>query len=87
MNDKKKSIRRIGANIIETSEGTIEQGIVVIEDGIVLKAYPFTEEEPMTEWTVGTITLRPDNDGKLRAYKDNLRLQKSQQFEADLRFV
>ena len=71
MNDKKKSIRRIGANIIKTSEGTIEQGIVVIEDGIVLKAYPFTEEEPMTEWTVGTITLRPDNDGKLRAYKDN----------------
>ena len=71
MNDKKKSIRRIGANIIETSEGTIEQGIVVIEDGIVLKACPFTEEEPMTEWTVGTITLRPDNDGKLRAYKDN----------------
>ena len=71
MNDKKKSIRRIGANIIETSEGTIEQGIVVIEDGIVLKAYPFTEEEPMTEWIVGTITLRPDNDGKFRAYKDN----------------
>ena len=71
MSDKKKSIRRIGANIIETSGGTIEQGIVIIENGIVLKVYPFTEEEPMTEWTIGTITIRPDNDGNPRAYKGN----------------
>lgn len=71
MIEKKKSIRRIGANIIETATGTIEQGIVVIEDGIVLDTYPFTEEEPMTEWTTGTITIQPDNDGKLRAYKGN----------------
>ena len=69
MTDRKKSIRRIGTNIIETATGRIEQGIVVIEDGIVLDTYPFTEEEPMTEWTIGTITIRPDNDGKLRAYK------------------
>lgn len=69
MTDRKKSIRRIGTNIIETATGRIEQGIVVIEDGIVLDTYPFTEEEPMTEWTTGTITIRPDNDGKLRAYK------------------
>ena len=69
MTDSKKSIRRIGANIIETATGTIEQGIVVIEDGIVLETYPFTEEEPMTEWTTGTITIRLDNDGKSRAYK------------------
>ena len=64
MTDRKKSIRRIGANIIETSMGVIEQGIVVIEDGIVLKFYPFTEEEPMTEWTTGTITIRLDSDGR-----------------------
>lgn len=69
MTDSKKSIRRIGTNIIETAAGRIEQGIVVIEDGIVLKTYPFTEEEPMTEWTTGTITIRLDNDGKSRAYK------------------
>ncbi|WP_455066996.1 hypothetical protein [Prevotella melaninogenica] len=69
MTDRNKSIRRIGTNIIETATETIEQGIVVIEDGIVLDTYPFTEEEPMTEWTTGTITIRPDNDGKLRAYK------------------
>ena len=75
MTDRKKSIRRIGTNIIETATGTIEQGIVVIEDGIVLDTYPFTEEEPMTEWTTGTITIRPDNDGKLRAYKGNLLLK------------
>lgn len=70
MTNRKKLIRRIGANIIETEMGVIEQGIVVIEDGIVLKSYPFTEEEPMTEWTIGTITIRLDNDGKPRAYKD-----------------
>ena len=69
MTDRKKSIRRIGTNIIETATGRIEQGIVVIEDGIVLDTYPFTEEEPMTEWTTSTITIRPDNDGKARAYK------------------
>lgn len=71
MTDRNKSIRRIGTNIIETATETIEQGIVVIEDGIVLDTYPFTEEEPMTEWTTGTITIRPDNDGKPRAYKDD----------------
>ena len=75
MTDRNKSIRRIGTNIIETATETIEQGIVVIEDGIVLDTYPFTEEEPMTEWTIGTITIRPDNDGKLRAYKGNLLLK------------
>ena len=69
MTDRKKSIRRIGTNIIETATGRIEQGIIVIEDGIVLETYPFTEEEPMTEWTTGTITIRLDNDGKPRAYK------------------
>ena len=75
MTERRKSIRRIGTNIIETATETIEQGIVVIEDGIVLETYPFTEEEPMTEWTTGTITIRPDNDGKLRAYKGNLLLK------------
>ena len=69
MTDRKKSIRRIGTNIIETATGRIEQGIVVIEEGIVLETYPFTEEEPMTEWTTGTITIRLDNDSKPRAYK------------------
>ena len=75
MIEKKKSIRRIGANIIETATGTIEQGIVVIENGIVLDTYPFTEEEPMTEWTTGTITIRQDNDSKPRAYKGDLLLK------------
>lgn len=64
-------IRRIGANIIETPERIIEQGIVVIEDGIVLDTYPFTDEEPMTEWTIGTISIRLDDNDKPRAYKDD----------------
>ena len=50
MTDSPKSLRRIAANVIQTTTGTIEQGIVVIEDGIVVQTYPFSEEEAMTEW-------------------------------------
>ena len=69
MTDSPKSLRRIAANVIQTTTGTIEQGIVVIEDGIVVQTYPFSEEEAMTEWITGTIILRFDNEGKYRAYK------------------
>ena len=69
MTDSPKSLRRIAANVIQTTTGTIEQGIVVIEDGIVVQTYPFSEEEAMTEWITGTITRRLDNEGKYRAYK------------------
>lgn len=69
MTDSPKSLRRIAANVIKTTTGTIEQGIVVIEDGIVVQSYPFDKEEAMTEWITGTIILRLDNEGKYRAYK------------------
>ena len=69
MTDSPKSLRRIAANVIQTTTGTIEQGIVVIEDGIVVQTYPFSEEEAMPEWITGTIILRLDNEGKYRAYK------------------
>ena len=69
MTDSPKSLRRIAANVIQTTTGTIEQGIVVIENGIVVQTYPFSEEEAMTEWITGTIILRLDNEGKHRAYK------------------
>lgn len=69
MTDSPKSLRRIAANVIKTTTGTIEQGIVVIEDGIVVQTYPFSEEEAMTEWITGTIILRLDNEGEYRAYK------------------
>jgi hypothetical protein len=69
MTDSPKSLRRIATNVIKTTTGTIEQGIVVIEDGIVVQSYPFDEEEAMTEWITGTIILRFDNEGKYRAYK------------------
>ena len=69
MTDSPKSLRRIAANVIQTTTGTIEQGIVVIEDGIVVQTYPFSEEEAMTEWITGTITIHLDDEGKYRAYK------------------
>ena len=40
MTDSPKSLRRIAANVIKTTTGTIEQGVVVIEDGIVVQTYP-----------------------------------------------
>jgi hypothetical protein len=69
MTDSPKSLRRIAANVIKTTTDTIEQGVVVIEDGMVVQTYPFSEEEAMTEWITGTINLRLDNEGKYRAYK------------------
>lgn len=64
-------IRRIAANFIETVDGTIEQGIVVLQNRIVLDVYSFSMEEAMTEWCTGTIIIRPDFDGQLKAYKDD----------------
>ena len=55
MTDSPKSLRRIAANVIKTTTDTIEQGVVVIEDGIVVQTYPFSEEEAMTEWITGKI--------------------------------
>lgn len=72
---RKITLRRIGAHIIELPEGLIEQGIVVIESGIVKMTFPFTEEQPMTEWVSGTITIRIDDKGKARAYKGNTLLE------------
>lgn len=72
---RKITLRRIGAHIIELPEGLIEQGIVVIESGIVKMTSPFTEEQPMTEWVSGTITVRIDDKGKARAYKGNTLLE------------
>ena len=59
MTDSPKSLRRIAANVIKTTTGTIEQGVVVLKTGIVVQTYPFSEEEAMTEWITGTITIRP----------------------------
>ncbi|MGP1525443.1 hypothetical protein [Prevotella multiformis] len=76
MTEKKKTtIRRIGAHAIELPEGLIEQGIAVIEDGIVKMTFPFTAEQPMTEWLSGTITVRLDDEGKPRAYKGDTLLE------------
>lgn len=64
-------MRRIAANFIHTPNETIEQAIVVIEAGVVTEIYPFTHEEAMTEWMSGTIDVRKDSEGILRAYRQN----------------
>ena len=68
MTDSPKSLRRIAANVIKTTTGTIEQGIVVIEDGIVVQTYPFSEEEAMTEWITGTIMKESTGPTKVTNY-------------------
>lgn len=64
------TMRRIAANVVLAPEGRTEQGVVTIENGIVCSIMPLKEELPMTEWYVGTIIVKPDSEGKRRAYMD-----------------
>ena len=63
------TMRRIAANVVLAPEGWTEQGVVTIENG-VSSIMPLKEELPMTEWYVGTIVVKPDSEGKRRAYMD-----------------
>ena len=63
------TMRRIAANVVLAPEGWTEQGVVTIES-VVSSIMPLKEELPMTEWYVGTIVVKPDSEGKRRAYMD-----------------
>lgn len=57
--------------MIVLPKGKIVQGIVLIENGVVVSASHFEEEQPMTEWLAGTIVIKADEQGVLRAYKES----------------
>lgn len=63
-------MRRIGAHRIITESATLQQAVVEISEGRVVNYYEFRDELPMTEWLGGTIIVRRDDDGILRASKN-----------------
>lgn len=69
-----KRVRRVAAHTIVTDHETVDMGVVEIEDGVVVGYAHLTGEQPQTEWIGGTITLKPDADGRLRAYHNGKNL-------------
>lgn len=63
-------MRRVGAHTVITESATLTQAVVEIYDGRVANYYEFRDELPMTEWLGGTIIIKRDADGILRAQKD-----------------
>lgn len=63
-------MRRVGAHIVITEGGQLSQAVVEIYDGRVVNYYEFRDELPMTEWLGGTIVVKRDDEGILRATKD-----------------
>lgn len=61
--------RRCGAHEIVLADDTVlSQAVVEMEEGRVVNYYEFRDELPMTEWLGGTIEVRRDAEGVLRAY-------------------
>jgi hypothetical protein len=70
-----KAHRKYAAHIITLPDGiTLHNAIVVIEDGMVIDRYTFSEEQAHTFWLGGTIVVRESEGGVLRAYKDGYML-------------
>lgn len=63
-------MRRVGAHKVITESETLTQAVVEIYDDRVVNYYEFRDELPMTEWLGGTITVKRDDEGILRASKD-----------------
>lgn len=49
---------KFAANRIITGDGVIMNGIVELNDGVVVACYAFDEEQPFTQWLGGTIELK-----------------------------
>ena len=52
----------------EAKPQDIDMAIIEITDGIVTDYYPFTDEQPQTEWLGGTVVLRRNHQGLIQAY-------------------
>lgn len=61
-------MRRCGAHQVILPDGSIlQQAVVEIQEGRVVKYFEFREELPMTEWLGGEIRVERDEEGILRA--------------------
>lgn len=53
-------------------EGTvISPAVLEISDGIVRSVAPLLEEQAMTIWLGGTIEVKCESNGRLKAYQNN----------------
>ena len=68
-------MRKLAAHRVETPTEVIHLGVVVINDGIVEDCFSFSGEMPFTEWLGGTIVVRHDDKGRLRAFQDGVMLE------------
>lgn len=62
--------RRVAANEVLVGNERLTLCVVEIESAVVTDYYQFCEEQPSTEWLGGTIILKKDGKGCLRAYKN-----------------
>ena len=61
-------MRRCGVHQVILPDGSIlQQAVVEIQEGRVVKYFEFREELPMTEWLGGEIRVERDEEGILRA--------------------
>lgn len=56
---------------VEAKPHDMEMAVIEISDGIVTDYYPFTDEQPQTEWIGGTVILRRNKQGLIQAFKNN----------------
>lgn len=66
----RKETRWIAVNEIQIGDAVLPQSIIEIADGVVVRHYPLTEEQPHTEWLGGTVEIRTDSGGRQRVYKN-----------------
>ena len=67
--ENRKTIRRLAVNELWTEDGNrLTPCVVELSSGWVTAYYRLERELPQTEWIGGTIRLRKDCNGRLRAY-------------------
>ena len=68
--------RRCGAHEVVLPDGNrLQQAVVELMDGRVVNYFEFRDELPMTEWLGGTIEVRRDEEGVLRAFHHGLKIK------------
>jgi hypothetical protein len=66
---KNSQLRRIACHEILLPNGQIlPMSVVEIQSGKVLRYYPLVEEQAATEWWKGSIRLKVQGDGSLKAF-------------------
>ena len=70
-----KRLRKIACHQIVSEEGpSLRLAVVEIADGVVVQYYPLDGEQAQTEWLAGTIHLKRNAEGQLKAYYDEKEL-------------